>query len=163
MNTVSARAERSAQPLSGEPARRGVLTRSRLEAPDGQAGATTPVPECTGDFSPHLLRSPDLRRLGFVPMFQGARHWIRREGEPPDGDPASASRSTTPDSRPSRRPDVPFALSGGISIAGVLNADHSDVRRIDKCLILLSSNSRMQGIQTPQRSSEADWGRSECR
>jgi hypothetical protein len=67
-----------------------------------------------GDFSPYLPRSPNLRRQGFVlcfkePAAESVAKALRRA-------PTNASRSTTPDSRHDRRPDVPFALSGGIIV-----------------------------------------------
>ena len=55
-STVSTKpdAPRGRYPMSAP--KRGVLTRFR-HAPDGRAGATTPVPECPGDFTPDLLFS----------------------------------------------------------------------------------------------------------
>jgi hypothetical protein len=48
-------------------------------------------------------------------MFQGTRRRIGREGVSEET-PTSASRSTTPDSRHDRRPDVPSKPSGEIIV-----------------------------------------------
>ena len=95
------------------------------------------------------MRLPNLRRQGFVPMFQGTRVWIGREGVSEET-PAGASRSTAPH-RPSGR-QLDGLPSGGArtSMGVVLNADHSAARKSEKRLISLGSISRMPGIEAPQ-------------
>ena len=61
--------------------------------------------------------------------------------------PMSTTRSTTPDSRHDRRPDVPFVLSGEEEYGAALNADHSGLRKIDKWLISLTSILRTPRIE----------------
>ena len=94
-----------------------------MEAPDGRGVGDTP--DRLGDFSPGLPRPPILRRLGFVPMFQGTCPGRPKRHSRP---PASASRSTTPESRIGRRTCALPMLSGEISM-GRLNKVGTDWSR----------------------------------
>ncbi len=140
-------ARRSAQPLSGEPSTRGVLTRFRKRPPAGGPRRRTPVPERPGDFSPDLSRRRNPRRQGFVLCFkEPAAGSAAKTPSPSLERPASASRSTTPDSRHDRRPDVPSKPSGKEEYEARFNADHRAACKSEKRLKSLGSIPSMRII-----------------
>ncbi|WP_304277417.1 hypothetical protein, partial [Caulobacter segnis] len=70
----------------------------------------------------------------------------------PERRPASASRSTTPDSRHDRRPDVPSAPSGKEEYGGGLDADDPAACKSEKCLKSFASILDTRIIERRERS-----------